>query len=209
MTKPIDRWEFGILIAFAILMLSVLVLVYFPFLWKARQIWCDTEIKTMADVQAYASAISSASTVLASVIGLILGYLYFVGRKRFDISIHEQVRNREHAKLMLVSLQEYDALINQLLSKQVADDSQLNVLRGRFQKHWDMFIALLDSPLSDSLFSKEENRSLVSIHSFVDKQRVISMCTYKELKATDVSQVQDLFNSYFRTARAICVSKIS
>ncbi|MCP5245193.1 MAG: hypothetical protein H6937_04270 [Burkholderiales bacterium] len=142
-------------------------------------------------------------------IGITLGFLYFVLKIIIDTENAKKDRIRNRLLYIHEELIQTDKLIEQILNFQINDENELKKIRFEINKKFSLLINNYIEN-NDKLigFTNEELDSIIAVHSFVDKSKIISNEELNSLKESNVSAERLDYLDVFLEATTMCMQKL-
>ena len=195
-----------------IVFLITAYLLFNPFIFRdINTIIYPRHINDLQTARNYYQILSSVLTILFSIVGLILGYFYYINKIETDANNAKRERIRKRLDSLIAELNEYDDLVNTIICLNVKDKDELKFIRNKINRSNEQISSQLEQ--GDTLFglSKDEIKTIIRIHSFVEQNPFLMEVDYDELIKSDQSLIWIIKNDYterMQEARRICYCKL-
>jgi hypothetical protein len=182
-------------IIYILFILFVILVLYFilnPLFNKSiLQIAQPRKILSMEYARDYYSVISSIFTIIGGILGLALGYFYYINKKENDDTIRNREQTRKKLEDFMRHLDVYDEQARVIFKQLFKDDNELALIKVKIERSWEYMECMLDPHYALLGFKKDDINVFIKLNSFVDKNiSAISTVTFS-------SSIQpDIFNDY-------------
>lgn len=195
-----------------IVFLATVYLILNPFIFhNIKAILYPRHIKDLQTARNYYQVLASVLGIFFTMIGLILGYFYYINKIETDANNAKRERIRKRLDSLIAALNEYDDLVNTIICLNVKDKDELKFIRNKINRSNEQISSQLEQ--GDTLFglSKDEIKTIIRIHSFVEQNPFLMEDDYDELLNRDQSLIWMIKNNYterMQEARKVCLSKL-
>lgn len=181
-------------------MISV-IFIYLPMLFVLSilifVIKCNVSNADINWVRNYYNIISSITSSLVGVTGIILGLFYYFDKER-----------RRKIYILKDEIENYDFCVKQILKLCVENDTELKNIRTKIDSINDRINMMLDSGRKFIQLDDKDVSTILSINSLVDKSEVIMRIPFKDLKTSDRSSVLDNYEQRLKETLLICYGEL-
>lgn len=167
-------------------------------LWPVRPI-------SLEEARNYYSVISAFASVIFGFSGLLLGFLYFARRQRFDLANRKRDQLRNILDVLIDKLDLIDRSCNEILTNCASCVNDKNSLIADVHSSWNTFTSILENHTKFLEFEDTRIYEIVEMYSTVEKQILLQdTSTLSKQKLVDL--IHD-YNSLMRRARDILYSR--
>lgn len=158
----------------------------------------------LSEARNYYSILSSFITLL----GLLLGYVYYTHKLTTDKINADQERKRKRLDFLIVEINKYDDLVDEIICFHFSDSIQLMKIRQKILKNSESIESMLS--LKERLFgfTDEEAMTILRVHSFVEKNDILMRSSFEDLDKEKLLSIRSQYIDLIREARRICLEKI-
>jgi hypothetical protein len=166
-------------------------------------------VKKLDDYRILFNIISSVLGMIIGCIGLVLGYVYYVGRNENDI---KQIKLKKIGNNVVKLLDECDNLhdhLTFLFDKTVNNQQELDRIRKKILdvfENINLFLELNDEIMN---LNEEEIREIVKQYALIEKNQIIMQYSLRQYKRSDLTILKNKYISQRRVIRKICLRKLS
>lgn len=203
----VERKEKIIKIALAITVVAILFFYFAPIIISGVKAFRPRRL-TLNTAKNYYSILSSFITVLVGVIGLSLGYYYYIGRHEVEKTIADIERKRKRMDDLIQKIESYDAIVNAFINKYFDNDEDLSKLRNQMTHSFDTIEIMLE--LSDNLLglNDEDVQTIVRVNSFVEQNEIIMRAPLQDLSAEILNSIRDRYAMLIAEAIRVCYKRV-
>jgi hypothetical protein len=176
-------------IVLAMILLVLLVIyfyIYFPY--------CNCRY-TLDELQKYFAILNTFTTLLIGFLGLIVGIYYY----------YDKESRRPKLKFLLDELNSYDQLLIDLFNMTFMNQKELDILRGKISRGFEMIVLILEAGYSALKFSKDDTRAILRVNSFVDNSEVMMRTPFDLLNEINLLEKQDTCIELIKSAKWVCM----
>jgi hypothetical protein len=146
-------------------------------------------------------------TAVVGSLGVVLGGYYYFDRKRHDSGQKKKEEVRAKLRLLLDELHHFDDLLVRFFTHDFADQQELDRLRHKISRSFEMVEMVLESEGETIGLSQEELVDFVKVNSFVDKSDTIMRTKHAKLKRAQIAAEQDRYIELIKAAKRVCVRR--
>jgi len=171
------------IIGVAIVGLSLMYFVIRPVLFSIGSLNWPCRPISLEEARNYYSCLSSISASFIGFSGLILGFLYFVGKQKFDKDNRRKDQIRKILDVVLSKTDSIDQLCNKILYNTALCVNDKKSIVADVTSIWRTLISIVENH-SDSLQLKnDDTNSIVAVYSLIEREilnRDLTSITQKE-----------------------------
>lgn len=167
-------------------------------LWPCKPITIET-------ARNYYATLSSVYTIIFGFIGIILGFIYFIGRKRFDADNLNIDQIRKRLDLIISKLDCINQITTKILLNCSSCSNDKNSLMAEIMSTWQTVSSLLENNSILLSLTNLETDSIVLVYSIIEQEIL-----YDDLSKRSEAFRQKLTQKYIysmRQARIVLYNK--
>ena len=148
-------------------------------------------------VRNYYNIISSITSTIVGITGIVLGLFYYFDKER---------RNKN--SILKKCIEEYDHCVKRILKMNFKDDKELKDLRIQIESINDNINLMMDNKIHFLQLSDNQISKILKVNSYVNKSEVIMKLDKSGLENCDRASVLDVYENKFQEALIICYSEL-
>ena len=157
------------------------------------------------DLRNYYIIIGTISGTVTALIGVILGFFYYFHKARVDKQLLQDNKRTRILELLLSEISDYDVLVDKILNKEFKSHTELQILRGKIQRKFEMVYQLVDEKNGILNFSKNSKIDLFEVNKFVDKSQLIMEKNYDEITSGELNECRQEYVERLIQSRRVCL----
>lgn len=198
------------LISIVIVSIIITYLLFNPIYYSGLMVFIAPKyLKNLEDSRNYFSSFQSIVTIIASILGLVLGYFYYANRKTIDRKIIVENRRKYFFEKLFSEINKYDQAILSILSDYNIGLSDLIRNRIIIEQVWDIIESMIEPTVALLEFNDEEISTFLRINSFVEQTDIIMSLMPNAYTAVDLNQIKRPYLELIKEVRLLCLKKIS
>ena len=191
-----------------VIFLTLLALLYFfiyPF--YSACLYSSAKISSFGldDLRNYYLIIGAISGTITALTGITLGFFYYFHKNRVD---NEQLLQDKRARLLALLLSEindYDALVDKILNKEFNTQNELQILRGKIQRKFEMVYLIIEEKNDVLDFSRNTQIDLFDVNKYVDDSKTIMETDYQKIINSEMSKYREEYIDKIIKSRRVCL----
>lgn len=196
-----------VLIFGSILVVMLLFFYYAPIYMRiyanGLDIFCPRFL-TLKKATEYYGVLSSFITLM----GLFLGFSYYVHKLNVDNKTAEVERKRKRLEYLISEINHYNELVDDLIHYRFADEKELEKLRSKISRSFETTIAMLEHKTKLLGLDDENTKTILKVHSFVEQNKILMHYEYDKLTKKMLLSVKEEYIDLIQDARQLCFEKI-
>lgn len=197
-----------ILILCACLFILLLYFLINPLFLSFNRLFILRKFTNIEYAKNYYQIVSSFFTVIITVLGLFLGYLYFHSRLQFDDSISNRDRKWKNLECIIKELNIFDSLVDSVISKRFSTQKELHTLRCKIERSFENIEIMLEQNQNLLNLKDEDIKRILNVNSFVDNNDILMRIKNSKLNTEVLSSLKDEYIGYIQDARRVCYGNI-
>ncbi len=196
----------------ALISIVVFVLLFFlvsPLVLSYERLFVVRKFNTLVDAKNYYTILAQIVGIVATTLGVALGYVYYSSRLSFDDRIFLQKRKRKHLDCLLEELKNFDRFVDEIICFQVHSEEELRLIRNKILRSFENIVIMLEENSLLLEFSDEEINTILKVNSFVEKNQLLMFQPFDSLKEESFILIKDVYINLIQDARRTCYKKIS
>jgi hypothetical protein len=150
-------------------------------------------------------------TVLSSfvaLLGIVLGFLYYIHKLGVDRKGAEQERKRQNLDYLIRELKTYDELVDEIIHFRFSNCDELEKIRGKISRSYETIILMLMHKTKLLGLNDNEAQTILRVHSFVEQNDILMKEQFDNLTKEKTLSVKSAYVDLFQEARKTCFEKI-
>jgi uncharacterized protein YuzB (UPF0349 family) len=167
-------------------------------LWPVRPI-------SLEEARNYYSVLSSFASVVFGFSGLLLGFLYFIRRQKFDLTNRKRDQLRKILDVLIDKLEFIDQACNKILTNCGSCVNDKSSLVADVKSAWNTFTSILENHNKFLEFNDTSIYEIVEVFSTVEKQILLQDTSI--LSKQKLGELTHNYNYFMRRTRDILYSR--
>jgi len=200
--------KFGKLLCVFFVCLFSLLLFYTlvrPIFYRFDALTWPTRPLSLEEARNYYGILSAITTVLFGFLGLLLGFLYFIRRQRFDLANRKRDQLRKILDMVINKIDFIDSSCNKILNNCGSSVNDKKSIVADVSTSWNTFNSILENHAGFLQFQDLDVYEIAAAYSVVDIE-ILKQDTATLPKQKHAALVYD-YNAKMRKARKILYSK--
>ena len=192
--------------------ITVTILLYLfvnPVYFKLGQVFSPRKLPDLATARNYYSILSSFAGFGLGILGLIVGYLYYVHKQSTEASAADRERKRKRLDDLIAELRSFDDLIEELIHFRFHGEQELEKLRQNIERVFDGISLKLEASHLLLGLDKTDISAITRVWSFIEKNDNLMHKELSQISATEFLESRDEFRALIKQAMMKCFEKVA
>lgn len=159
------------------------------------------DITSLRNYYIIVGSISGSFTALS---GVVLGFFYYFHKHKVDKEQLLQDKKSRLVESLLAEINEYDALVDKILNREFAGQNELQMLRGKIRRKFEIVYLIIEEKNHVLGFSKTAQIELFDVNKFVDDSRIIMEVEHAEIDESALDECRAKYIDKIISSRRVC-----
>ena len=156
----------------------------------------------------YYIMVGSISGTFTALSGVVLGLFYYFHKQKVDGEQLLQDKKSRMMERLLAEINEYDALVDKILNKEFKGQNELQMLRGKIRRKFEMVYLIIEEKNDVLGFSKNAQIELFDVNKYVDDSRIIMEAMHTEIGKPDLDGCRAEYIDKIISSRRVCLGSL-
>lgn len=197
----------------AVIFLAILWLFYHFFIqpFSSASLYTSAIVSKLdiTGLRSYYIIVGSISGTFTALSGVVLGLFYYFHKQKVDREQLMQVKKSRLVETLLAEINEYDALVDKILNKEFQGQSELQMLRGKIRRKFEMVYLMIEEKNHVLGFSKNAQIELFDVNKYVDDSHIIMESGHNEIDMLDLDECRAKFIDKIISSRRVCLGGLA
>ncbi len=157
----------------------------------------------------YYIIVGSISGTFTALSGVLLGFFYYFHKHKVDEEQLLQGKKSRLVETLLTEINEYDALVDKILNREFDGQNELQLLRGRIRRKFEMVYLVIEEKNHVLGFSKNTQIELFDVNQFVDDSRIIMEIEHNEINESLLDECRAKYIDKIINSRRVCLEGLA
>ena len=157
----------------------------------------------------YYIIVGSISGTLTALSGIVLGFFYYFHKQKVDKEQLLQDKKSRLVESLLAEINEYDALVDKILNKEFQGQNELQMLRGKIRRKFEMVYLIIQEKNHVLGFSRNAQIELFDVNKYVDDSRIIMETGHSEIGALNLDECRATYIDKIISSRRVCLGGLA
>ncbi len=158
----------------------------------------------LSDARNYYTVLSSFITL----VGLFLGYLYYIHKLKVDKETAELERKRQNLDYLIKAINNYNDWVDEIIHFRFSNSTELEKIREKISRSYETITTMLTHKTKLLGFNDENAQTIFRVHSFVEQNKILMQDSHQDLTKEKLLSVKSKYIDLIQDARQTCFEKI-